>query len=162
MTGIVAFIERRRVALSIAATLAVLALAFVALHHLLAEVKYHDIRQAVRVLGGAQFVPAILLTALSYTALTGYDYLALRSIGRRLPYRTVALASFTSYTLSHNLGLALLTKVAPQLNAINVMFPAKIGMTLLLVGLSFPVLPEAVERLADLANQAMSAISGAG
>jgi flagellar biosynthetic protein FliR len=61
-----------------------------------------------------------------------------------------------------DLGLALLTKVAPQLNAINVMFPAKIGMTLLLVGLSFPVLPEAVERLADLANQAMSAISGAG
>ena len=42
-----------------------------------------------------------------------------------------------------DLGLALLTKVAPQLNAINVMFPAKIGLTLLLVGLSFPVLPGA-------------------
>ena len=40
-----------------------------------------------------------------------------------------------------DLGLALLTKVAPQLNAINVMFPAKIGLTLLLLGLSFPVLP---------------------
>ena len=53
-----------------------------------------------------------------------------------------------------DLGLALLTKVAPQLQAINVMFPAKIGLTLLLLGLSFPVLPEAVRRLADLANQA--------
>ena len=51
-----------------------------------------------------------------------------------------------------DLGLALLTKVAPQLNAINVMFPAKIGLTLLLVGLSFPVLPQAVERLIDLAT----------
>lgn len=60
-----------------------------------------------------------------------------------------------------DLGLALLTKVAPQLNAINVMFPAKIGLTLLLLGLSFPVLPEAMSRLVDLANQGMAAISGA-
>ncbi|MFL6022060.1 MAG: flagellar biosynthetic protein FliR [Marmoricola sp.] len=60
-----------------------------------------------------------------------------------------------------DLGLALLTKVAPQLNAINVMFPAKIGLVLLLLGLSFPVLPEAVSRLVDLANQGMAAIAGA-
>ena len=60
-----------------------------------------------------------------------------------------------------DLGLALLTKVAPQLNAINVMFPAKIGLTLLLVGLSFPVLPEAMSRLVDLANQATATIAGA-
>ena len=60
-----------------------------------------------------------------------------------------------------DLGLALLTKVAPQLNAINVMFPAKIGLTLMLLGLSFPVLPLAVERLVDLSNQAMAALVGA-
>ena len=61
-----------------------------------------------------------------------------------------------------DLGLALLTKVAPQLNAINVMFPAKIGLTLLLLGLSFTVLPPASDRLVDLAQQAMAAIAGAG
>ncbi|HEY9563291.1 MAG TPA: flagellar biosynthetic protein FliR [Nocardioides sp.] len=61
-----------------------------------------------------------------------------------------------------DLGLALLTKVAPQLNAINVMFPAKIGLTLLLVGLSFPVLPQAIDHLVELANEAMSTMSGAG
>jgi flagellar biosynthetic protein FliR len=60
-----------------------------------------------------------------------------------------------------DLGLALLTKVAPQLNAINVMFPAKIGLTLLLVGLSFPVLPVAMDRLIELANEATSTIAGA-
>lgn len=60
-----------------------------------------------------------------------------------------------------DLGLALLTKVAPQLNAINVMFPVKIGLTLLLVGLSFPVLPEAVARTVELANEAMSTMVGA-
>ncbi|QCX28601.1 flagellar biosynthetic protein FliR [Nocardioides jishulii] len=61
-----------------------------------------------------------------------------------------------------DLGLALLTKVAPQLNAINVMFPAKIGLTLLLLGLSFPVLPAALERLVNLANEAMATIAGGG
>lgn len=59
-----------------------------------------------------------------------------------------------------DLGLALLTKVAPQLNALNVMFPVKIGLTLLLVGLSFPVLPEVVDRLVEYALEAMAAIVG--
>ena len=59
-----------------------------------------------------------------------------------------------------DLGLALLTKVAPQLNAISVMFPAKIGVTLLLLGLSLPVLPGAASRLVDLATQAMASLAG--
>jgi flagellar biosynthetic protein FliR len=57
-----------------------------------------------------------------------------------------------------DLGLALLTKVAPQLNAIGIMFPAKIGLTLLVVGLSFPVLPDALARLVEHAAQAMGAV----
>jgi flagellar biosynthetic protein FliR len=61
-----------------------------------------------------------------------------------------------------DLGLALLTKVAPQMNAMNVMFPAKVALTLLLVGLSFPVLKEATPRLVELATEAMAAIVGAG
>lgn len=60
-----------------------------------------------------------------------------------------------------DLALALLTKVAPQLNAINVMFPAKIGLTLMLLGLSFPVLPQAVEELTQLATEAMATLVGA-
>jgi flagellar biosynthetic protein FliR len=58
-----------------------------------------------------------------------------------------------------DLGLALLTKVAPALNAIGVMFPAKIGLTLMIVGLSFPVLPDAVERLVEYALDAMTVMS---
>lgn len=57
-----------------------------------------------------------------------------------------------------DLGLALLTKVAPMLNAIGIMFPAKIGLTLLVVGLSFPVLPHVIERLVEAASEAMAAI----
>jgi flagellar biosynthetic protein FliR len=60
-----------------------------------------------------------------------------------------------------DVGLALLTKVAPQMNALNVMFPAKILLTLVLVALAIPVLPEAVDRLVGLANEAAAAMTGA-
>ncbi|MDP9821695.1 flagellar biosynthetic protein FliR [Nocardioides massiliensis] len=61
-----------------------------------------------------------------------------------------------------DLALALLTKVAPQLNALNVMFPAKIGLTLLIIGLAFPALPGIVERLAGLVNEAVATLAGGG
>jgi flagellar biosynthetic protein FliR len=57
-----------------------------------------------------------------------------------------------------DLGLALLTRVAPQLNAIGIMFPAKIGLTLLMVGMSFAVLPGAMVRLLESLSQAMAAM----
>lgn len=59
-----------------------------------------------------------------------------------------------------DLALALLTKVAPQLNAFNVMFPAKVGLTLLLLGMSFPMLPGVVDRVVELANEAMATMVG--
>ncbi|GAA3801587.1 flagellar biosynthetic protein FliR [Nocardioides panacisoli] len=59
-----------------------------------------------------------------------------------------------------DLALALLTKVAPQLNAFNVMFPAKVGLTLLLLGLSFPMLPHVTDRVVELANEAMATMVG--
>ena len=57
-----------------------------------------------------------------------------------------------------DLGLALLTRVAPQLNAIGIMFPAKIGLTLLAVGVSFAVLPDALDRLVGLVSDATGAL----
>jgi flagellar biosynthesis protein FliR len=93
-----------------------------------------------------QTAPDVLLTAFGLFFTTAFQ---------------IALPMIAVLFLS-DLGLALLTKVAPQLNAFNVMFPVKVGMTLLLVGLSFPVLPQAVDRLVDLTTQAMSTLSGAG
>jgi flagellar biosynthesis protein FliR len=61
-----------------------------------------------------------------------------------------------------DLGLALLTKVAPQLNAIGIMFPAKIGLTLLVVGMSFAVLPDALTRLIEIISEATGALAAGG
>jgi uncharacterized membrane protein YbhN (UPF0104 family) len=59
--------------------------------------------------GGDQIAIAFGLATVSYIALTGYDALALRHIGAKVPYRLTALASFTSYAISFTLGFPLVT-----------------------------------------------------
>lgn len=103
------WIERYRTPLGVLVVLALIGLGFAALEHLTQEVRFADVRAAMHALSPHRIVLALVATAGSYLALTFYDLLALRVIGRPLPWRTAALASFTSYTLSHNLGLALLT-----------------------------------------------------
>ena len=103
------YLRRYQTPLSVGLVVLLAALGFVALYHLLHDVHVRDIRAAFHALGPTALIPALLLTAISYVTLTFYDVLALRAIGRRLPYVKAALASFTSYTLSHNLGLSLLT-----------------------------------------------------
>ena len=52
-----------------------------------------------------QILAAAAAIAASYVTLTFYDWFALRTIGaRHVPYRIAALASFTSYSIGHNIG----------------------------------------------------------
>jgi glycosyltransferase 2 family protein len=66
-------------------------------------------RAAIAGTSGDQITLSFAFTALSYLALTGYDGLALRHLGIRVPYRLTALASFASYAVSFTLGFPLVT-----------------------------------------------------
>lgn len=101
--------DRHRRPIVVAVVVALIATGFAALEAMTREIRYADVRAAAAALGGRQVLLALVCTGASYLALTFYDVLALRVIGRTVPWRTAALASFTSYTLSHNLGLSLLT-----------------------------------------------------
>ncbi|MFM6931445.1 MAG: bifunctional lysylphosphatidylglycerol flippase/synthetase MprF [Novosphingobium sp.] len=102
-------LHENRTAASAALALLLAALGFYALHRLLLEVHLDDVGAALQALKPWQIGEAVAFTTISYLLLTLYDVLALKIIGKSLPWRTAALASFTSYTLSHNLGLGLLT-----------------------------------------------------
>ena len=52
---------------------------------------------------------SLILSALSYLLLTGYDALGVRYIGEKLEPGKVIRAGFVGYAFSHNIGLALLT-----------------------------------------------------
>ena len=88
------------------ATLLLFAAALVILHSHAQAYRPSEVRRALRALQAWQPFAALGLVAASYLLLTLYDVLALRHIGRTLPYRRVALASFTAYAFSHALGFA--------------------------------------------------------
>lgn len=72
----------------------------------------HDLGDVVSQLASLstkQILAAIGLTAASYFMLTGYEALAMRHVGHRLPYPKLALASFVSYVFAHNVGVSLLS-----------------------------------------------------
>lgn len=59
-----------------------------------------------------------------------------------------------------DLALGVLNRIAPQLNAFQLSFPVKIGLTLMLVGLGFTLLPGVVTQLARDANSLVGAVAG--
>lgn len=71
-----------------------------------------------QIVASATEIPALRLglagafAAASYLCLTGFDALAVRYADRPLPYRRVALASFVSLSIGHNIGFAALSSGA--------------------------------------------------
>jgi flagellar biosynthetic protein FliR len=59
-----------------------------------------------------------------------------------------------------DMGLGLLSKIAPALNPFQIGFPAKILATLLLVGITLPLLPGAVNSVVDMGLRATGAAAG--
>jgi len=57
-----------------------------------------------------------------------------------------------------DVALALLSKAAPALNIFTLGFPVKIMITLTLLGLTFPLLPTALDGLLDTALRAMTSL----
>ena len=95
--------------LGMAFSLAILLLSVFVLGRTLTAVNWSELRSAIAATSAEQIVVASLFTALSYMVLTGYDALALRQLKISVPYRTTALASFTSYAISFTLGFPLIT-----------------------------------------------------
>jgi phosphatidylglycerol lysyltransferase len=108
-------IQRHLTAIGGVAVVAILCLALVLLHRMLQGIRFSDVRSAIAAIGTRDVIAAIGFAAGSYIALTFYDVLALRVAGRPLPYRTAAAASFLSYALTHNLGMAAVTGTSVRL-----------------------------------------------
>jgi uncharacterized membrane protein YbhN (UPF0104 family) len=95
--------------LAIALSLAIAVFSIYVLARVVSAVSLSALRQAIAATSAEQIATAALLTVWSFLALTGYDGLALRQLNARVPYKTTALASFTSYAISFTLGFPLIT-----------------------------------------------------
>ncbi|WP_261401647.1 hypothetical protein [Chenggangzhangella methanolivorans] len=89
-------------------SLLLFAIVLVVLHNLVEEVKLEDVKTAISATPWRTLAIALLATAASYVALTGYDWFGIIHIKRReVGYPVAALASFTGYALSYTIGFQL-------------------------------------------------------
>ena len=118
-----------------------------------------------------QIATAAASIAASYVTLTFYDWFALRTIGKRhVPYRIAALASFTSYSIGHNIGATVFSGGAIRYRiysfwGLRLIDIAKLAfvtgltfwlgnLTVLGLGMVYePAAASAVDRLAPLTNR---------
>ena len=119
--------------------LIVLALAFWAIRKIAAQVTMDDIRGDIRGTAPLLLVLAALSAAASYVVLIGYDWLATRHLGYHLRWQTLAAAAFGSFTVSHALGLTVLTggTVRYRMYTRHGVEPLDIAMIIALCGWTF-------------------------
>ena len=86
-------------------TAALAAVIAFALHRVLSQVRYASVMNAVGATPDRDIALALLATAASYLALTGYDASSLRYAGATVGRGTVLLTSFVAYALSNTIGL---------------------------------------------------------
>ena len=91
---------------------AIVCLAAVLLYRTLSNYSLEELKAALVGIPPKRIGLMIFFAAASYLCLTGFDWLALRYVRRDVPYPKVALASFCSLSLGHNIGFAALSSGA--------------------------------------------------
>jgi uncharacterized membrane protein YbhN (UPF0104 family) len=143
------------------------------LYVILQEIDSAKLLAALGETGRDQLWLALAFTVLSYLLLTGYDALALRRLGLAIPYRTTALASYTSFSVSFTLGFPLVTAgtVRYWIYAARGVRTAEVAKLTIIVGITFwlgmsAVLAAALlyspVQLSSLARLSTYVIQGAG
>ena len=174
VTSFIARSVRRRVCwrrVGFAVSVLIVAAAGVALFFILRDI---DTARVLAALGSKQVHTVALagvFVGVAYITVTFYEYFSLRTIGcNHVPYRVAALASFTSYSIGHNLGATVFTAGAVRwriysawkLSVVDIARLAFItGLTFWLgntvvLGIGMAVAPDAagaVNRLSASANR---------
>ncbi len=113
VTGIIAQTIASRLGrstISAAISLAILGVAGFTLYQLLHDADFGKVATLLKSQPIDRIAIAGAFVVAGYITLTFYDLFALHTIGRRkVPYSVAALASFTSFTIGHSLGAAVVT-----------------------------------------------------
>jgi uncharacterized membrane protein YbhN (UPF0104 family) len=102
----------RRRLLGAAVSLLLFAGAVYVLHTELRDHPLHEILAELRSFPPFRLILSLAATVLGFLALAGYDAVSLAALGRRLPFRRVALAAFLGYAFANSLPLSVVTGAA--------------------------------------------------
>jgi glycosyltransferase 2 family protein len=89
--------------------LAAVGFAFWLLYRELRGLSAVDVWQGLRAISPIRYFFAVIATIAAYAALAWYDRIALLHLGRRLSWLCILATSFTSYALSHNIGMTVMS-----------------------------------------------------
>ncbi len=78
----------------------------IALYRMLAPVHLHDVLAQARAMPTPRLVAALAATFAGYVALIGYDWSALRYLGKKIPFRIVAVGGFLGYSFGNTIGIS--------------------------------------------------------
>lgn len=98
---------RLRSALSLLVGLGMFGVALWVLDRWAARISMEELAAELERLTAGPVVLAVAFTGLSFVALAGYEYYAVRFIGRRLPLALLGLFSFITQSVSHAVGFAI-------------------------------------------------------
>ncbi|WP_019218843.1 lysylphosphatidylglycerol synthase transmembrane domain-containing protein [Bartonella florencae] len=70
----------------------------------LSTISFGDVLERLNNLDAQHWLLACLCSFLAYAALAGYDRIALQHLGHKISWVFIAICSFTTYALSHNIG----------------------------------------------------------
>jgi len=89
--------------------LAAVALSGWLLYSELRSLSFDDLVDSLAAIGWHQWLLAAAATLVAYAALAWYDRIGLQFLGKTVPWRYIAVTSFTTYALSHNIGASVLS-----------------------------------------------------
>lgn len=172
----------RRV-LPVALGFGLFALGVYALDQLLKPVTPADVIAQVRATPSTTLLAAFAATAAGYVSLIGYDWSALRYLGKAVPLRIIALGGFLGYSFGNTIGISVVSGGAVRyriysafgLNAFEVasvstFVALAFGLGITVIGLGalaiqpyalggmLPFAPEAIRMLAGFAALALVAL----
>ncbi|SNB61356.1 hypothetical protein/phosphatidylglycerol lysyltransferase [Arboricoccus pini] len=99
--------SRLKSLLSIAVGLGLFLISLWVLHRWASNVSLDQLGTELVRISLMQFVLALFFTALSFVALVGYEYYAVRYVHRKLPLKQIAIYSFVTQAVAHAVGFAI-------------------------------------------------------
>ncbi|WP_332060445.1 lysylphosphatidylglycerol synthase transmembrane domain-containing protein [Bartonella sp. CB74] len=70
----------------------------------LSAISFNDVLERLGNLNAQHWLLACLCSLIAYASLAGYDRIALQHLGHKISWVFIAICSFTTYALSHNIG----------------------------------------------------------
>lgn len=123
--------NRYRSLISFAIGLGLFLISIWVLHRWAAKVSFEQLEMELARISVGQVLLALIFTALSFVALVGYEYYAVRYVRKSLPLPAVALYSFVTQSVAHAVGFAIFVGATIryklyQVHGFNVIDVAKI------------------------------------